>query len=58
MSRLGRYVTSAFIVWMLLLAIGHFFYGSTPGHPALHSFGGFLPGMLSMYIATRVHGTR
>ena len=56
-SRLGRYVTSCFVVWMLLLAIGYFFYGPTPGHPALHSFGGLLPGMLSMYIATRLYGT-
>jgi len=56
-SRLGRYVTSVFVAWMLLFAIGYFFYGPTPGHPALHAFGGFLPGMLAMYIATRLYGT-
>ena len=31
---------------------------STPGHPALHVFGGFLLGMLSMYIATRVYSSK
>ena len=55
-SRLGRYATSVFVVWMLLFAIGYFFYGPTPGHPALHAFGGFLPGILAMYIATRLYG--
>ena len=56
-SRLGRYVIAVFVAWMLLFAIGYFFYGPTPGHPALHAFGGFLPGMLAMYIATRLYGT-
>jgi hypothetical protein len=42
---------------MLVFVIGYFRYGSTPGHPALHVFGGFLLGMLSMYIATRFYGT-
>jgi hypothetical protein len=40
-----------------LFTIGYFRYGSTPGHPALHVFAGFLLGMLSMYIATRLYGT-
>jgi hypothetical protein len=56
-SRLGRYVIGVLVAWILLFAIGYFRYGSTPGHPALHVFGGFLPGMLSMYIATRLYGT-
>jgi hypothetical protein len=56
-SRLGRYVISVFAVWMLLFIIGYFSYGPTPGHPAFHSFEGFLPGMLAMYIATRLYGT-
>jgi hypothetical protein len=56
-SRLGSYVTSVLVVWMLLFVIGYFFHGPTPGHPALHAFGGFLPGMLAMYIATRLYGT-
>ena len=56
-SQLGRYVIAVFVAWMLLFAIGYFFYGPTPGRPALHAFGGFLPGMLAMYIATRLYGT-
>ena len=56
-SRLGRYVIGVLVAWMLLFAIGYFWHGSTPGHPVLHVFGGFLLGMLSMYIATRLYGT-
>ena len=56
-SRLGRYVIGVLGTWVLIFVIGYFFYGSTPGHPAVHVFGGFLLGMLSMYIATRVYGT-
>jgi hypothetical protein len=55
-TRLGRYVSSAFVVWMLLFVMGYFVYGPTPGHPALHAFEGFLPGMLVVYIATRLYG--
>jgi hypothetical protein len=56
-SQLGRYVIAVFVAWMLLFVIGYVFYGPTPGHPALHAFGGFLPGMLAMYVATRLYGT-
>lgn len=56
-SRLGRYVIGVLVAWMLFFAIGYFRYGSTPGHPALHVFEGFLLGMLSMYIATRLYRT-
>jgi hypothetical protein len=56
-SRLGRYVIGVLVAWMLFFAIGYFRYGSTPGHPALHVFAGFLLGMLSMYIATRFYRT-
>jgi hypothetical protein len=56
-SRLGKYVIGVLVAWTLLFAIGYFRYGSTPGHPVLHVFGGFLLGMLSMYIATRLYGT-
>jgi hypothetical protein len=56
-SQLGRYVIAVLVAWILLFVIGYFRYGSTPGHPALHAFGGFLLGMLSMYIATRLYGT-
>jgi hypothetical protein len=55
-SRLGHYVIAVLIAWMLLFAVGDLRYGSTPGHPALHVFGGFLLGMLSMYVASRFYG--
>ena len=56
-SRLGNYVIAVLIAWILLFVIGYFFYGPTPGRPALHVFPGFLLGLLSMYIATRLYGT-
>ena len=56
-SRLGTYVISVLFAWILLFVIGYFFYGPTPGRPALHVFPGFLLGMLSLYIATRLYGT-
>ena len=55
-SRLGHYVIAVLVTWMLLFVIGYIFYGPTPGHPALHAFAGFLPGMLAVYIATHVYG--
>jgi hypothetical protein len=55
-SRLGHYLISVLVAWTLIFAIGYFRYGSTPGHPLLHVFGGFLLGMLAMYIATRLYG--
>ena len=54
-SRLGRYVIGVLVAWGLVFAIGAH-YGSTPGHPVLHVFYGFLLGMLSMYIAVRFYG--
>jgi hypothetical protein len=57
-SPLARYVLGVFIAWALIFVVGYSFYGSTPGHPALHVFGGFLLGMLSMYIATRIYRPR
>ena len=54
-SRLGHYVFAVLAAWMLFFAVGYFRYGSTAGHPALHVFGGFLLGMLSMYVATRLY---
>jgi len=56
-SRLGMYAISAVAAWVLLFVIGYVFFGPTPGYPALHAFAGFLPGMLAMYIATRLFGT-
>jgi hypothetical protein len=55
-SQLGRYVIAVVVVWLLIFVIGYFLYGATPGRPALHAFEGFLPGMLAMYIATRLYG--
>jgi hypothetical protein len=54
-SQLGNYVIAAVTVWILIFVIGYFTRGSTPGYPALHAFGGFLLGMLSMYIAARLY---
>ena len=56
-SRLGHYVMAVLVTWLLIFAIGYFFYRPTPGRPALHAFAGFLPGMLAMYVATRLYGT-
>jgi hypothetical protein len=56
-SRLGHYVIAVLVTWLLIFAIGYFFYRPTPGRPALHAFAGFLPGMLAMYVATRLYGT-
>jgi hypothetical protein len=56
-SRLGHYVIAVLVAWILLLAIGFWMNPSgVPGHPALHAFAGFLLGMLSMYVATRLYG--
>ena len=56
-SQLGHYVIAVLVAWILIFVIGYFFYGLTPGRPALHAFAGFLPGMLAMYFATRLYGT-
>jgi hypothetical protein len=55
-SRLGKYVIAVVITWLMIFVVGYFFFGPTPGHPALHVFGGFMLGMLAMYIAVRVYG--
>lgn len=55
-SRLGRFVVAVFVAWMLLFVVGYFSYGPTPGHPDTHVFVGFMPGMLTMYVATRLYG--
>lgn len=58
-SRLTQYVIGVLVAWALVFAIGFWRCGGAcapqPGHPALDVFGGFLLGMLSMYIATRVY---
>lgn len=55
-SRLGHYVIAVLATWIALFAVGYFLNRPTPGHPALHAFAGFLPGMLAMYLATRLYG--
>jgi hypothetical protein len=54
-NTLGGYVTGVLVVWAAIIVVGYFLHGSTPCHPILHVFGGFLLGMLSMYIATRAY---
>ena len=54
-NTLGGYVTGVLVVWGAIIGFCYFLHGSTPCHPILQVFGGFLLGMLSMYIATRVH---
>jgi hypothetical protein len=51
-------VLGVLIAWAVIFAVGYFLHGSTPGHPILHVFGGFLLGMLSIYIATRVYSSK
>ncbi len=58
LNTLSAYVTGVLIVWAAIFAIGYFLKGSTPGYPMLHVFGGFLLGMLSMYVATRVYPSK
>jgi hypothetical protein len=55
LNTLPAYVLGVLIVWAAIFAIGYAVKGSTPGHPMLHVFGGFLLGMLSMYIAMRLN---
>jgi hypothetical protein len=57
-NTLTGYVIGVLIVWAVIFVVGYFLKVSTPGHPALHVFGGFLLGMLSIYIATRIHPSR
>jgi hypothetical protein len=58
LNTLTAYVIGVFIVWAVIFAVGYFRNGSTVGHPVLHVFLGFLLGMLSMYIATRVYPSK
>jgi hypothetical protein len=58
LNTLTAYVIGVLIVWAAIFAVGYYRNGSTPGYPILHVFGGFILGMLSMYIATRVYPRR
>lgn len=55
---LTAYVIGVLITWGVIFVVGYFRRGSTPGHPVLHVFLGFLLGMLAMYIATRVYPSK
>jgi hypothetical protein len=57
-NTLGGYMTGVLVVWAAILVVGYFLHGSKACHPILHVFGGFLLGMLSMYIATHVYRQR
>lgn len=57
-NTLTAYVVGVLIAWAVIFVVGYFRSGSTVGHPILHVFGGFLLGMLSMYIATRVYPSK
>jgi hypothetical protein len=54
-NTLTSYLVGVLVVWTAIFAGGYFLKGSTPGYPLLHVFGGFLLGMLAMYIATRIY---
>ena len=55
LNTLTAYVIGVLVVWAVIFVVGYFLKGSTVCHPVLHVFGGFLLGMLSMYIATRAY---
>jgi hypothetical protein len=55
-SRLGHYLIAVLVTWVLIFAVGYFFYGPTPGRPVLHAFAGFLPGLLAIFFATCLYG--
>ncbi len=52
---LTAYVIGVFLVGGGIFLVGYIYRGSTPGYPLLHVFGGFVLGMISMYIATRLN---
>ena len=55
LNTLTAYVIGVLIVWAAIFLVGYFLKGSSVGHTMLHVFGGFVLGMISMYIATRVY---
>ncbi|MBV8056396.1 MAG: hypothetical protein JO071_14270 [Deltaproteobacteria bacterium] len=52
------YVVGVLLVWAAIFVVGYYEKGETPEHPMLHVFGGFVLGILSMYIAMRVYPSR
>ena len=55
LNSLSAFVVGVLVVWGLIFALGYAIKGPTPGHPMLKVFGGFMLGMLAMYIATRLY---
>ena len=55
LTSLAAYVIGVLILWAVILVLGYFRVGTTPGYPTFHVLVGFQPGMLGMYLATRVH---
>jgi len=54
---LRAFVIGVLVVWALIFAVGYVLHSPSLGYPMLHVFGGFMLGMLAMYIATRVYRT-
>ena len=57
-SRFTAYVIAVLVAWAVIFRAGYCVTGSTNGRPLLHVFGGFLLGMLAMYVAMRVPSSR
>ena len=55
---LAAYMIGVFLVWGMIFAVAYIGHGPTPDYPLLHVFGGFVLGMISMYIAIRLHPSR
>jgi hypothetical protein len=58
LNGLTAYAIGVLVVWAVIFAAGYFLRGGPPGYPVLHVFGGFLLGMLSMYVATRLYSSQ
>lgn len=52
---LGLYVIGVLVAWAIIFAVGYVLHGPSIGYPVLHVFGGFLLGMLAMYIAVHMY---
>ena len=55
---LAAYMIGVFLVWGMIFAVAYIGHGPTPDYPLLHVFGGFVLGMISMYIGIRLHPPR
>ena len=55
---LAAYIVGVVLVWVMIFAVAYIGHGPTPGYPLLYIFGGFVLGMISMYIGIRLHPPR